>query len=424
MNICIFDSNLILLMVMYVVVLCYLFSIHTTEVFITTPPEFQTQLSHFIVEEYISTTSANMGIEIISVPDMLGSADALRAVADRIRGDFIVVNSDLISQINLGVLINTHRLKTSDVTMMLSSVSIEETIEMNKKVKGGSSSGSGGTKAAPVKPTKIEEEDQEYIGICEDGRVMIKIPALEIDDESHLTFSKALIQKSCGSGGKLRFRSDLIDTGVYCMSFWILEFLMNKKTISTIRTDLLPYLVQRQHQSTEYLLQHMPGLEHRRRGLQVLEPWLVKTRAITESFLMPPLAVNAPPLPPSTLFSSVTHTAAGTSAASTTTQDSVTASASTSCPGNVAEMSSSCFLSPISRSRKPSTSISPSGDDSVTQHSTTARSQSSVPDTDSSDSADLLRCFAVLVESPTDISPYPVVCQRVTNFQAYMSLNR
>ena len=362
-----------------------------------------------------------MGIEIIPVPDMLGSADALRAVADRIRGDFIVVNSDLISQINLGVLINTHRLKTSDVTMMLSSVSIEETMEMNKKVKGGSSSGSGGgkTASAAVKPTKIEEEDQEYIGICEDGRVMIKTPALEIDDESHLTFSKPLIQKSCGSGGKLRFRCDLIDTGVYCMSFWILEFLSSSKFISTIRTDLLPYLVQRQHQSTEYLLQHLPGLEHRRRGLQVLEPWLVKTRAITESFLMPPLAVNAPPLPPSNLLSCVSE---GLTPALSSTS---TGSGSGSGAGNVAEMSTACFLSPIVPRRQPASSIvSPSGDDdSVTQQSGTVPSQSSLLETET-ESEDLLRCFAVLIESPKELSPYPVICQRVTNFQSYMSLNR
>jgi hypothetical protein len=399
----------------FFVVSIYVFC-YSSEVFITTPQEYQTQLSHFIVEEYNHSSTA-MGIEIIPVPDMLGSADALRAVADRIRGDFIVVNSDIISQINLGVLINTHRLKTSDVTMMLSSIPIEETMEMNKKVKGGSSSGSGGGKAASAvtKPVKIDEEDQEYIGICEDGRVMIKIPALEIDDESHLTFSKPLIHKSCGSGsgGKLRFRCDLIDAGVYCMSFWILEFLANSKNISTIRTDLLPYLVQRQYQSASYLHEHIPGLDHRRRGLQVLEPWLVQTRAVNESFLMPALAYHAPPTPPSTLLPAATPPPA----ASTST------SAQEVSSGNVTEMATSCFLSPIAPSHPPPSSLSAtSGDDSVTRHST-SQSQMNRQEVNT-EADDLLRCFAVLVESPPEVSAFPVVCQRVTNFQTYMNLNR
>jgi hypothetical protein len=349
-----------------------------------------------------------MGIEIIPVPDMLGSADALRAVADRIRGDFLVLNSDIVSQINLGVLIDTHRLKTSDVTMMLSAISIEETIEMNKKVKGGTS---GGKSASSIlKPTKIDEEDQEYIGICDDGRVMVKIPALEIDDESHLTFSKALIHKSCGngSGGKLRFRCDLIDTGVYCMSFWILEFLAKSKNISTIRTDLIPYLVQRQHQNSSYLHQHIPGMEHRRRGLQVLEPWLVKTRAVKESFLMPALDFSAPPSTPSSLLPSATSSQEAVNRVS-----------------NVTEMATSCFLSPIGivPSTQTTSSIpSSSGDDSVTQQSA-SQSQSNRVEA-GGEGEDLLRCFAVLIESPPDLSPYPVICQRVTNFQAYMNLNR
>jgi hypothetical protein len=377
------------------------------EVFITTPQEYQNQLSLYIAEEYNPSTTT-MGIEIIPVPDMLGSADALRAVADRIRGDFIVLNSDVISQVNLGVLINAHCLKTSDVTMMLSSIPIEETVEMSKKLKSGTSSGSGGKATAAVaKPTKIDEEDQEYIGVCDDGRVMVKIPALEIDDESHLNFSKALVHKSCGngSGGKLRFRCDLIDTGVYCMSFWILEFLAKSKNISTIRTDLVPYLVQRQHQSWSYLCQHVPGLEHRRRGLQVLEPWLVQTRATNESFLMPALALNAPstlkcPLP---------------SAAGKTSNDSPAS--------NVAEMAASCFLSPIVPTMKPSSSNTSSNEnDSVTMQSFT-QSQCTRNEA-ASGPEDFLRCYAVLIESPPELSPYPVICQRVTNFQAYMSLNR
>lgn len=356
-----------------------------TEVYIAAPQEYQTPLSLFIAEEY-NPSVTTLGIEIVPVPDMLGSADALRAITDRIRGDFIVINSDVVSQINVGVLVNSHRLKTADVTMMLTAVPIEETIEANKKLKGGKNPAQVGSKIAP----KIDEEDQEYIGLCADGRVAIKTPALEVDEEN-LTLTKPLLKKCCGSGGRMRLRSDLIDTGIYCMSYWILEFLAAKKHISTIRTDLIPYLVRRQYQDRSYLRQHVPGLEHRKRGLQVLEPWLVQTKSIHDSFMSPSLELNP-----------------------------ASDQEAKSC---IAEMSSSCFLSPV-LSTRPTTSsavnTNASSDDSVAP-SVSLSHQSSIDAID--ESPDLLRCYSVLVDSPPEDCQYPVICQRITNSQAYMSIN-
>ena len=79
---------------------------------------------------------------------MVGSADGLRAVSDRITGDFILYSTDLLTDFNFGHLTALHRLRTSDVTMLLSTSPLED---VDKK-------GSAG------KRMKIDEEDQEYIG--------------------------------------------------------------------------------------------------------------------------------------------------------------------------------------------------------------------------------------------------------------------
>ena len=79
-----------------------------------------------------------MKIEIVLVDEMMGSADGLRAVSDRIRGDFFCLHSDFISQYSLGELAHIHRLNTSDLTMLLTVV--------NKEI-------------------KRDEVDQEYIGV-------------------------------------------------------------------------------------------------------------------------------------------------------------------------------------------------------------------------------------------------------------------
>lgn len=63
---------------------------------------------------------------IVAKQKLLGSADAIRAVQDRLHGDFIIFNSDTISQINLAELVFKHRLQCSDVTMLLAVAPLEE----------------------------------------------------------------------------------------------------------------------------------------------------------------------------------------------------------------------------------------------------------------------------------------------------------
>lgn len=88
-----------------------------------TPREFYSQLSQELLS-YLEDD--NVLIEIIQVNELFGTADAVRAVHDRIRGDFIVYNSDTLSQIHLIELVQTHRLQSSDVTMLLAVAPLEE----------------------------------------------------------------------------------------------------------------------------------------------------------------------------------------------------------------------------------------------------------------------------------------------------------
>lgn len=92
------------------------------EIFIVTPKEYYPQLSQFL----LSHIDDEVLIELIQVNELYGSADAVRAVHDRIRGDFIFVNSDTLSQINISELVYTHRLQSSDVTMLLAVAPLEE----------------------------------------------------------------------------------------------------------------------------------------------------------------------------------------------------------------------------------------------------------------------------------------------------------
>ena len=193
-----------------------------------------------------------MRIDLVWVDELIGSADGLRAVSDRIRGDFICLGSDLVSQFSFGEIAQLHRLRAADVTMLLCSATVEES-----------------EKKGCIKKLRIDEEDQEYIGICGDGRVVVKKPALEVDEG--FTLLKPLINR-CSS--PVTLRNDLLDMGVYMMSHWVLNLLMENKAISSIRTELVPFIVDRQFQTATYLSANIPALSYRKNLLNSVDKWL------------------------------------------------------------------------------------------------------------------------------------------------------
>ena len=194
------------------------------EIYIVAPREYQTRLTQFL-SEYGPSDSAS--VEFIWVDEMIGSADGLRAVSERIRGDFVCMGSDVLCQFPLGELAQWHRLRASDVSMILASAPVEES-----EKKGG-----------PPK-TRIDEEDQEFIGLDEGGRVVMKRPALEVD--GGVTIPKPLLNQCSTS---LTIRTDLQDMGIYIMSPWVVQFVVANKHLSSIRTEVVPFLVDRQFQT-------------------------------------------------------------------------------------------------------------------------------------------------------------------------------
>lgn len=341
------------------------------EVFIAAPIDYEAELMQFIVEYRGSTLndkgSTNdgatkndinvsiMSIDLVFVDEMMGSADGLRAVGERIRGDFIVMSSDFMSQFTLGDLTKLHKLQTSDLTMMLT--------------------------VSPVE-VKKDEVDQEFIGIyTNNGRVVMKTPTLEIDED--LSISKSLLHKEAGNN--LQMRKDLLDVGVYVMSHWVLEYITANKRISSIKADLVPQLVKRQFQTAEYVHNCFPSLQHRNRPLQDIEPWLVSQRGAT-GLELPELLNDPTSNQPVSRNSGVLLTV----------------------PSLDGKDGFDGAVSSISKS--------PCNPGLCRQSSGVVPSQS-----------DLIRCFAIVYDIPAYPSPAPnavVILHRVNNIATYMSLNK
>ena len=339
------------------------------DVLIAAPKEYEEQIVTFLKNDY---QISKLSVQVVPVDDMIGSVDGLRALADKVRGDFICLGSDVLSQVSLGELVKVYRTLNSDVAMILSAVAPDEPDK-----KGG------------PKKIKIDEEDQEYIGICDKGRVVMKSPGLELDGK--YTISKPLLNKF----KSMTIRNDIIDVGVYVMSHWILDFVLFNRKLSSIRTDLIPYLVQRQFQSKEYLMKMMPSLQKKNKPLSELHLWFQKT-------------INA----------------------------------SNDISGGNVELVDVLSNSFLSSSQIQSTQIgaSTSSFDILTEP-TVAVEETNSDDyleniNGNDDNDDLLQCYALVYNTNgsieyacksndnQEVKNKPIILQRVTNIQTYMNLNR
>lgn len=336
------------------------------DVLIAAPKEYEEQIITFLKHEY---QISKLSVEVVPVEDMMGSVDGLRALADKVRGDFICLGSDVLSQVSLGELVKVYRTVNSDVAMILSAVTPDEPDK-----KGG------------PKKIKIDEEDQEYIGICEKGRVVMKSPGLELDGK--YTISKPLLHK-CKA---LTIRNDILDVGVYVMSHWILDFVLFNRKMSSIRTDLIPYLVERQFQSREYLMRMMPSLQKKNKPLQELHLWFQK-------------AINA--------------------------SNDISA-------GNVelVDVLSNNFLNSCQIQSGPVGDSTSSFESKIVADGPIDDGFENININEGKDDDDLLKCVALVYNSNGSIDyagkstdnnqepNKPIILQRVTNIQTYMNLNR
>lgn len=150
---------------------------------------------------------------------------------------------------------------------------------------------------------------------------------------------------------------------------------MRSPRLSSLRSDVVPYLTNWQFQPVENLLAHVPGLEHRRRPLASLEGWLSNVTSRTSNKSWSELSEHM--IRPSTIMPSVQSTLS---------------------------MDSNSLLNQSTVAPNPSVNT------------------------------DMLRCYTLFVETApagplTPPDTYSAVmtsaiCKRITNIRSYMNINR
>lgn len=167
----------------------------------------------------------NIKIEFVGIADdeYSGTADSLRYIENKIKSDILVISSDLITDMKIEHMIESFMAHDADVGLLLSPLpkAFNETVAPGVKVK--------------------KQKEKDIVGLDENERRLL-FYSNEADFEEEITLKSSFLKK-CPF---VKLRNDLTDCHMYFLKKWIFDFLLNKKSMSTLKGDLIPYLINKQ----------------------------------------------------------------------------------------------------------------------------------------------------------------------------------
>ncbi|XP_056149410.1 translation initiation factor eIF-2B subunit gamma [Lampris incognitus] len=152
----------------------------------------------------------------------MGTADALRHIQQKIKTDILVVSCDLITDAALHEVVDLFRAHNATLAMLMSPAhEFTETV--------------------PGQKGKMTAEQRDFVGVDESGTRLLFM-ANEADLEEGLSLRKSIMRKH----PRIHIKTGLVDAHLYCLKKSVVDFLTENKFISSIRGELVPYLVRKQ----------------------------------------------------------------------------------------------------------------------------------------------------------------------------------
>ncbi|KAG5285540.1 hypothetical protein AALO_G00004550 [Alosa alosa] len=153
----------------------------------------------------------------------MGTADALRHIQQKIKTDILVVSCDLITDVALHEVVDLFRAHSATLAMLMS-----KSNEFTETVPG-------------QKGKKKAGEQRDFVGVDGTGKRLLFM-ANEADLEDGLTLRKSIMRKH----PRMHIKTGLLDAHLYCLKRSVVDFLVDNKSISSIRGELVPFLVRKQ----------------------------------------------------------------------------------------------------------------------------------------------------------------------------------
>ncbi|TDH05731.1 hypothetical protein EPR50_G00125400 [Perca flavescens] len=157
----------------------------------------------------------------------MGTADALRHIQQKIKTDVLVVSCDLITDVALHEVVDLFRAHNATLAMLMSNAH-----EFTETVPG-------------QKGKKKTAEQRDFVGVDQSGKRLLFM-ANEADLEDGLSIRKSIMR----THPRMHIKTGLVDAHLYCLKKAVVDFLADNKSISSIRGELVPYLVRKQFSKT------------------------------------------------------------------------------------------------------------------------------------------------------------------------------
>nr|XP_055057770.1 translation initiation factor eIF-2B subunit gamma [Misgurnus anguillicaudatus]XP_055057771.1 translation initiation factor eIF-2B subunit gamma [Misgurnus anguillicaudatus] len=189
------------------------------EVIIITTKEVQKALSTDLKGE------VKMKLDVVCIQEDadMGTADALRHIQQKIKTDILVVSCDLITDVALHEVVDLFRAHNATLSMLMSKVN-----EFTETVPG-------------QKGKKKAGEQRDFVGVDGTGKRLLFM-ANEADLEEGLILRKSVMRKH----PRMLIKAGLLDAHLYCLKRSVVDFLVSNKSVTSIRGELVPFLVRKQ----------------------------------------------------------------------------------------------------------------------------------------------------------------------------------
>ncbi|XP_037131366.1 translation initiation factor eIF-2B subunit gamma [Syngnathus acus] len=191
------------------------------EVIVITTKEVQKMMS----TDLKLKMDVKLKLDFVCIPEDedMGTADALRHIQPKIKTDILVLSCDVITDVALHEVVDLFRAHDATLAMLMSKAhEFTETVPGQK----------GKKKAA---------EQRDFVGVDQSGKRVLFM-ANEVDLEDGLSIRKSILNKH----PRMLIKTGLLDAHLYCMKKAVVDFLNDSKSISSIRGELVPYLVRKQ----------------------------------------------------------------------------------------------------------------------------------------------------------------------------------
>ncbi|XP_076947178.1 uncharacterized protein LOC143619033 [Bidens hawaiensis] len=184
-------------------------------------------IQNWISEAYVD----RLHVQVAAVPEEVGTAGALRAIAHHLTAsDILVVSGDLVSDISPGAVAAAHRRHDAAVTALFCA----------EPVSGPPESASSGGKDKTKEPVR-----RNIVGLDLTQQFLLYIAA-GMEVEKDIKVQKSILR----AVGKMEIHADLMDAHLYAFKRSVLQQVLNQKqSFKSLKQDVLPYLVKSQLRS-------------------------------------------------------------------------------------------------------------------------------------------------------------------------------